>query len=205
MADRRYGPKPTPPFISDYWFYAVRCTGEPGTAGISCPRCKTSAALELTRDEIPRIGGQPVMVQIACEACQLLGVIVLAPPAATRPPASFLRDRPDRYAARAITAPPVADSPIAPEAATTERLTLSEWQALGVATELHPSTAAAIPRASDERPGRRSDDGRRLYTREEILAAVQRHSEQQRLHHQPPANTSTNNNNDNIEEAADHG
>lgn len=189
MADRRYGPRPAPPFRSRWWSYAVQCTGEPGIGGITCPRCKTSAELELSRDELPLIGGPPVTVKVTCSACQLVGLIVLEPPAATRPPATFLRDRPDRPAPRPIRppsdlvtpigSPPVADPPIEGPPTEGPLLTLAEWQAQGVAEGIHPNTAARVPRATDERPGRRDQHDRRLYSRSEIEQAIELHQQQQ--------------------------
>lgn len=185
MADRRYGPRPTPPFISDHWCYSLRSTGEPGVAGIRCPRCGTCSELELAREELPLIGGQPLMIQATCAACSLLGVIVISPPAATRPPSSFLRDRPDRPAGIPVRPPtdpvsPVGSPPVADPPTEGPRRTLAEWVEAGVAPpDLSPSTAAAIPRHSDERPGRRDpDSGRRVYSHAEITAAVALHEQQ---------------------------
>jgi hypothetical protein len=177
------------PAITRRWELELRATGSSGDLRFYCPRCATPAVIELAATDAPLPGDPPSCISAACLACSVPVLIVLEGPPPTRPPHAY--SRPPATRLNPAT-PPVADPPIAPEAAATERLTLSEWQQQGIGTELHPSTAAAIPRASDERPGRRSDDGRRLYTREEILAAVQRHSEQQRLHHQPPASPDLN-------------
>ena len=91
MADRRYGPRPTPPAISQWWAFSLRCTGKPGSITFHCPRCGAAGALDLAADEIPLISGPPEPVSIRCSVCSLLGVLVLEPEAATRPPSSFLR------------------------------------------------------------------------------------------------------------------
>lgn len=187
MADRRYDRRPTPPLLSDHWLYAFRSTGEPGVTGIRCPRCGTASEFELTRDEIPPIGGQPATVRTVCSACSLLGVIVIHPPLATRPPATFLREPRSHTSAR-FAPPPTADA--GPQAAADVDallLTLHQWQQLGIAPEgMHPSSPAAVPRARDERPGRRNEQGLRVYSHSEILAAIARQT--------PNNNTTTPNN-----------
>ena len=102
MADRRYGPRPTPPAISLWWAFSLRCTGKPGSITFHCPRCGAAGVLELETDEIPPIAGPPAPVRISCTVCALMGVVMLEPPAATRPPSSFLR-------AGITSPPPVAD------------------------------------------------------------------------------------------------
>jgi hypothetical protein len=85
----------------------------------------------------------------------------------------------------------VADAPAAADV-DEPLLTLSGWQQRGVGLELHPNTAAAIPRARDERPGRRNPDGLRVYSRREIEAAVaQQHPNNH--HHTTADSTNTNN------------
>jgi len=181
MPDRRYGRRPTPPLLSDHWLYAFRSTGEPGVTGIRCPRCGTASELELARDELPLIGGQPQTMQVSCSACSLLGVIVINPPLATRPPATFLREPTPRSSTRSTPPPPppVADAEageVCAYAQEAEVHTLAEWIARGVAPEgMHPSEAAAIPRRADEAPHRRDEQGRRLYTRAEIDQATALH------------------------------
>lgn len=91
MADRRYGPRPTPPAISLWWSICVRCTGHAGVIAFHCPRCGAAGVLDLAADEIPLIGGPPQLISTNCQACQLTGVLVLEPQPATRPPSSFLR------------------------------------------------------------------------------------------------------------------
>ncbi|MFN9113045.1 MAG: hypothetical protein ACK5XN_23500 [Bacteroidota bacterium] len=200
MPDRRYGRRPTPPLLSDHWLYAFRSTGEPGVTGIRCPRCGTASELELTRDELPLIGGQPQTMQVSCSACSLLGVIVINPPLATRPPATFLRN-PTPRSSTGSTQP--ATPPMAERSSMADvdelLLTLGQWQQLGIAPEdMHPASPAAVHRHADERPGRRNPEGLRLYSHSEILAA------DIRQHTNNHTNT-TPNTNDSATQEASHG
>jgi hypothetical protein len=108
MTDRRYGPRPTPAVISQWWSISLRCTGQPGSITFHCPRCGAAGVLDLAADEIPAIVGPPQLISTNCQCCQLTGVVVLEPQPATRPPSAFIRDR-DSRATPAPTPPPVAN------------------------------------------------------------------------------------------------
>jgi hypothetical protein len=183
--------RPSPPAVVLSWNVNLLSLAREGDMELSCPRCHVRMVATLPA---MRVTEPANVIPAECNTCGVGFSVTLCPPAAVRPSIN-----PRRQGAWIDAAPPadpipppprVADPP-APQAAAGQLQTLAEWQQQGIGLELHPSTAAAVPRASDERPGRRDQRGYRLYSRSEITAAVQRHHAAQHPTQQPPTSPAT--------------
>ena len=171
MADRS-------PVVSLSTHLVLQNLGRGGQFAVLCSRC--GFRMRLSSEPMAPLE-PPEVASCACPSCGLWHSYTLLPPWSAPVPT-----RPAAHAAPAAPAGIPIRPPADPREPTMEEdgyelplLTLAAWQLQGVAPpELHPNTAARVPRASDERPGRRDQHDRRLYSYAEIQRAVELHQQQ---------------------------
>jgi len=162
------------PAFTKFQVLFIESTGRSGNHAYACGRCRRHLVVEIDAMEVPSPGSPPGSTTVLCPYCTCPTLFAMEAPHATRA-------RPARSATAtpAPPSPPVADAEagdVHAHAQEAEVRTLAEWIALGVAPEgMHPSEAAAIPRRADEAPHRRDEQGRRLYSRQEIDQATAHH------------------------------
>jgi len=158
------------PAFTKFQVLFIESTGRSGNHAYACGRCRRHLVVEIDAMELPSPGSPPGSTTVSCPYCTCPTLFVMEAPYATRA-------RPARYATATPAPPPPPEAgDVHAHAQEAEVHTLAGWIERGVAPEgMHPSTAAAIPRASDERPGRRDERGHRLYSEAEIRAAIALH------------------------------